>query len=190
MVGAFTVLDTVGVVGAFKGLERDMTERAYEPERSAWQTRHDEASGRLDDVRTKLRTLPTPSAEGEIRNRETYDLTVRSLERQIATAEADMATVGPPPVRATRFDDRLLIGLSLAIQVALVIGFLSIEAGRTHAHRRALWERDVVYQRELEAYQSGRTSASKKRTQTQKRRSRKKKTPPPEPLRLVASNDQ
>lgn len=170
----FGLVDTIGLTGAFAGVEKDMTRAAYEADLSAHEAERGRLLTALETAQAQLAAVPTPNATGEIRTRETWLAVTQPLRADVDAAKADLEAL-VDPVRPDVFDDMFVGLVSLLLQIALAIGLLALEAARLAAHRQALKE----YEARL-AKQARRRKAPAKA---------KAKAPQVSALRLVAAND-
>lgn len=133
----FGLVDTIGLTGAFAGVEKDMTQAAYEADMSAHEAERIRLLGLLETAQAKLDAVPLPNATGEIRTRETWLAVTETLRADLDTAKGELSAL-VEPTRPDVFDDAFVALVSGLLQVALAIGLLSLEAARLRVHREAL----------------------------------------------------
>ena len=172
----FGCVDALGVSGGFAGLDKDLTQTEWDAALADYQTERETLAARLADAQAKLDAVPLPSATGEIRNRDTWQLTMDTLTEQRDAAQARLDALAMP-VRATRFNALHVNILSGLIQLVLFLAMPAVEAARQRQHTDAL---AVYYAAKAEA---------EKRRHRKARIQAKTETRPAEPgPRLVSAN--
>lgn len=173
----FGLVDTIGLTGAFAGVEKDMTQAAFSAEVEAHNAERGRLLASLARAEAALAAVPAPDAGGAIRRLDTWQAVTEPLRGDVETAKTELAAL-VDPVRPKVFNDAFVGLVSGLLQIALAIGLLTLEAARLAVHRKALEEYEAAKREE------------RKRAEKSARAKAKVKAPAVvQKPRLVAAND-
>lgn len=133
---AFGAVDTVGVSGGFLGLDKDMSERAYNAEmiefKASKSALEDELKGYKDELKAHRADFGVKILRKESLELITADLTA---ERDRVQAKVDALV---EPSRTSRFNVELASLIAGLIQLALAVGLICLEAARERKFTEAV----------------------------------------------------
>ncbi|MAZ05791.1 MAG: hypothetical protein CME81_05250 [Halomonas sp.] len=144
----FGDVDSLGVTLGFSGLEKAMTEKAYQADVKVYTAERVRLEAIRDSNVTKRDAvvLATAFADGrpfgpqnKAEARATYEAERAGFQKTIDDAKADLSTLAEP-VRPKVFDMTLIALLSTALQAALAFGMIALEAARNRVHAAAVAE--------------------------------------------------
>lgn len=146
VIAVFGVIDTIGVTFGFQGLDRMMTEPAYQAalkeyrdQRAPLEASLRKATEARDSV-ILVTTFPDGTPYGPQRMAEarvSFNEQRAAFQETITETEGKLAQIRQP-VRETRLQGDLILLLAGALQIALVLGMIALEGARTAAHEKAL----------------------------------------------------
>ena len=168
---AFGAVDSVGLTLVFSAVEKQMTAPAYESAVDAYnaeltplQTALTTATTARDAVQLETK-FPNGEPYGPQRmaeSKEAYALQRSKLQKVVDDVEAKIEAVAEP-VRAKIFNLTAVALLSTALQVALALGMVALEAARERVHADALAE----YRDGLDAAKADREAKAKAKAKAQ-----------------------
>lgn len=143
---AFGAVDSVGLTLGFQGLEKQMTGpayaaavKAYNAERTALEAIRNDAAAKRDAV-VLVKAFPNGEPFGPQRMAEAranYDAERLPFQEIVDDYEAKIEALAEP-VRGKLFDLTFVATLSTALQIALALGMVALEAAREGVHARAV----------------------------------------------------
>jgi len=195
----FGAVDTIGLSKAFDSLETRLTQVSYQIALDARKTSRQPLADAVSKAQRDVETLPTATAACEglgpitCKDRRIGLASDRAIaETALVSAQRSLANFDqqPAPIRPDMFDNRLMALLSLALQLALVMAFSSIEATRSRIHTAALAKFAQEAADKADKRAANRLAIEKAKTKTAKaERANAQAERPPKGLHLVAAND-